>query len=439
MWGLFMTRWTCVVGGVVVSLGLAGCARRDQAAAPAALVPDACAAALAPGREAGDLDRAIAAAQQDARAGSKVGLALERLGYLFVARARVSNDPGDYTLAEKTAECLDARQPGQAAAMLLRGHVLHQLHRFSEAERIARTLVGMRTFPLDYGLLGDALMEQGRLAEAGDAYQKMLDLKPFFQSYTRAAHLRWLKGDLDGAIKVMRLAIAAASPRDKESSAWAWTRMSAYELQAGRLDAAETAAASALRYEPDYAPALLAQGRIHLASGRAADAVPVLRRAAELNPLPEYQWMLADALRLQGLAADAAAVEHEIVTRGGTSDPRTLALYLATRGADPARALALAEDELLTRADVFTLDARAWALAASGRVAEADQTIARALAEGTSDARLFLHAGVIHAAAGRKREASRWLKKADMLRAMLLPSEAAELARRLTADTTEEN
>jgi tetratricopeptide (TPR) repeat protein len=435
-----MMRWTWGVGVVVVSLGMAGCAKRDQAAAPAGRGPDACAAALAPGRGAGDLDRAIGAAQQDARKGARNGGALERLGYLFVARARVGNDPGDYTLAEKTAECLDARQPGQAAAMLLRGHVLHQLHRFAEAERIARTLVAMRTFPLDYGLLGDALMEQGRLSEAGDAYQKMLDLKPFFQSYTRAAHLRWLKGDLDSAMRVMRLAIAAASPRDKESSAWAWTRMSAYELQAGRFEAAETAAASALRYQPDYAPALLAQGRILLASGRAADAVPVLRRAAELNPLPEYHWILADALRLLGLAADAATVEQEIVARGGTSDPRTLALYLATRGADPARALALADDELRTRADVFTLDARAWALAASGRVAEADQMIARALAEGTNDARLFLHAGVIHAAAGRKSEARRWLKKADALRAMLLPSEAAELTHRMTADTpTEED
>jgi Flp pilus assembly protein TadD len=87
----------------------------------------------------------------------------------------------------------------------------------------------------------------------------------------------------------------------------------------------------------------------------------------------------------------------------------------------------------------YLVAARAGGGGGRGRVAEADQTIARALAEGTNDARLFLHAGVIHAAAGRKREASRWLKKADMLRGMLLPSEAAELTRRLTEDTTEEN
>ena len=430
-----MMRWKWLACGVVLSFGLAGCARAEKAAASGVQAPDACAVALAAGRDTSDLDRAIASAQQDARAGAQAGLALERLGYLFVSRARVSNDPGDYTLAEKTAECLDVRQPGQPAAMLLRGHVLHQLHRFAEAEGIARTLVGMRTFPLDYGLLGDVLMEQGRLAEAGDAYQKMLDLKPFFQSYTRAAHLRWLKGDLNGAIAAMRLAINTASPRDKESSAWAWTRMSAYELQAGRLEAAESAAATALTYQNDYAPALMAQGRVLLATQRTADAVAALRRAAALNPLPEYQWILSDALRLEGLDADAVVIEDQIVARGRTSDPRTLALYLATRGTDPARALALADEELRTRADVFTLDARAWALAKSGRITEAEHTIAQALAEGTNDARLFLHAGLIHGAAGRKDEARRWLKKADALRAMLLPSEAAELTHRLIADT----
>ena len=61
----------------------------------------------------------------------------------------------------------------------------------------------------------------------------MLDLKPFYQSYTRAAHLRWLKGDLDGATDAMRLAISSASPRDPESSAWAWTRPGAREPAGG--------------------------------------------------------------------------------------------------------------------------------------------------------------------------------------------------------------
>ena len=189
------------------------------------IAPDPCVVALAPAVGDAASDTAISRAQLDAGSPAHDRAALERLGYLYIARARVSNDPGDYTLAEKAAACLEARYPDEAAALLLRGHVLHQLHRFREAEQIARTLVARRTVVLDYGLLGDALMEQGRLTEAAAAYQKMLDLKPFYQSYTRAAHVRWLKGDLPGAIAAMRLAIGSASPRDPESSAWAWTRL----------------------------------------------------------------------------------------------------------------------------------------------------------------------------------------------------------------------
>jgi tetratricopeptide (TPR) repeat protein len=394
--------------------------------------PDPCAAALAPAAETTDRDRAIARAQQVARGSTQTKTALERLGYLFVSRARVGNDTGDYTLALAAADCLGSRHPGDAATLLLRGHVLHQLHRFGDAEQIARRLVSTRRTALDYGLLGDALMEQGRLAEASAAYQTMIDIKPFYQSYTRAAHLRWLRGDLDGAIAVLRLAIQAANPRDPESSAWAWTRLSTYELQAGRLNEAAVAATSALTYQKDYAAAHLAEGRVLLAMNRIPDAVQALTVAARLNPLPEYQWALADALRVQGLEGDAARVEQELASRGAAADPRTFAVYLATRRTDPMSAIALAEEELEARADVFTLDAHAWALAANGRHLEAREVIRRATAEGTQDARLFLHAGVIHLATGHIAEARRWLKKADRLRATLLPSEVTELAKSLS-------
>ncbi len=424
---------------IALAMLAAACRTQDGAPpSPVAATPRACDIALAPGGAQSltetarhDLASGIARAQEEARGGADAKDALERLGYLFVAEARVANDPGGYTLAQAAAECLESRFPEDAAAQLLRGHVLHQLHRFREAEQVARALVARRTVVLDYGLLGDALMEQGRLDEAGAAYQTMLDLKPFYQSYVRAAHLRWLKGDLEGAIEALRLAIGSASPRDPESSAWAWTRLAAYELQAGRFSSSLAAADEALRHQPDYAAALLARGRTLLAMNERAAAVEPLARAAARNPLPEYQWALADALRLAGREREAARVEQQLTADGAALDPRTLALYLATRGIEPAKAVALAEEELETRGDVFTLDAHAWALAASGRVGEARDLLGRAVAEGTEDARLFLHAGAIHAAAGERREARTWLQKADRLRAMLLPSESAELTRQL--------
>jgi tetratricopeptide (TPR) repeat protein len=285
--------------------------------------------------------------------------------------------------------------------------------------------VTLREFVLDYGLLGDVLLEQGKLDEAAGAYQKMIDLKPFYQSYTRAAHLRWLKGDLDGAIELMDAAVKAASPRDPESIAWAYARLAAYWLQRGRFAEAERATASSLHMVPGYAAALLVQGRIQLARNKPADAVATLTTAARLNPLPEYQWALADALRSLDRIAEAEAVEQALLT--GADDSRTLALYLATRNQDVDRAVALAREELQKRADVFTLDALAWALTRAGQIDEASAVIARALAEGTEDGRLFLHAAAIAAASGRPQDAARWAGKARTFRFTLLPSELGVL------------
>ena len=91
----------------------------------------------------------------------------------------------------------------------------------------------------------------------------------------------------------------------------------------------------------------------------------------------------------------------------------------------------LARRELEKRADVFTLDALAWALASSGELREASTLMARALAEGTEDGRLFVHAAVIAAADGRRADAARWTEKARRLSFTLLPSELGVLRRGL--------
>jgi tetratricopeptide (TPR) repeat protein len=423
---------------VTVTAATASCRQPEAPLVRSDVAPAACVVALAPATQQSETDRDIARLQEQARREPNPKQALEQLGYRYVARARVANDPGDYKLAEKTAECIESTAPDDASALLLRGHVLHQLHRFHEAEQIARRLTVKREFVLDYGLLGDVLMEQGRLTEAAHAYQKMIDIKPFYQSYTRASHLRWLKGDLGGAIELIQKAIAAASPRDPESIAWAYTRLAGYELQRGRLDDAARAADSALSYQADYAAALLMRGRVFLAMKKAADAVTAFTRAAQLNPLPEFQWALGDALRLQGDHEQADLVESELTSRGAEADARTLALFLATRRAAVTKAVALAERELQTRADIFSLDALAWSLAAAGRTAEAHATMTRALAEGTEDGRLFLHAGVIAAAGDRRADARKWLKKAERLRSTLLPSELDELTRHLTKLSAQE-
>ena len=372
-------------------------------------------------------DKEISRLQQQIRNGRNLHLGLEQLGWAFVAKARESFDPGFYKLAEQCASSIEMRNPQSQEAMLLRAHVLQNLHRFKESETLARHLIQQRGLSFDYGLLGDALMEQGNLADAVEAYQRMMNLKPDLRAYARAAHIRWLKGDLEGAIEAMQLAVSAASPSDGESAAWVNTRLAFYEFQAGRFNEAEQQCALALSLQNDYPPTLLLQGRILLGCSRFGEAVEALEKAAKLNPLPEYQWTLAEALRVVGKENEASDVEAQLRQRGTSSDPRTLALYLATRHESPETALRLARAELDSRADVFTHDALAWSLAAAGKITEAQIEMQRALAEGTHDARLFFHAGIIASQAGHLAEAERWCRKASEVSHLLLPSERNEL------------
>jgi tetratricopeptide (TPR) repeat protein len=161
-------------------------------------------------------------------------------------------------------------------ALLLRAHALQSLHGFDEAEAVARELVSTRERPFDYAVLGDVLIDRGKVREGATAYQKMIDLRPDLQSYARAAHVRWLTGDLNGAIELMKLAISGSSSNDAEAAAWAYARLSLYQLEQGTTKQALESCSAALVLKSDYAPALLAQGRTLLALHRPSDAVVAL-------------------------------------------------------------------------------------------------------------------------------------------------------------------
>lgn len=398
-------------------------ARSTSAATP----PDSLRVVLTPMSGDGPIDKEISGLQTKIKAAPKRTELLERLGWALVAKARLTSDPGFYNLAEEAGKAIRAALPDDAGAMLLLGHIYDAQHRFAEAEKIARGLTEQREFVFDYALLGDALMEQGKLGEAVEAYQKMVDLKPCLQTYSRVAHMRWLKGDLSGAIAAARLAVSAGSPREPEPSAWAYTRLASYQFQAGAVDNASTSVDLALQLAPGYAPALLMRGKLFMGGGKFEEAIAPLEQAVAISPLPDYFWTLSEALRASGKIAEATKVEANLAKSGAASDPRTYSIFLSTRREDASEALRLATEELEGRQDVFTYDALAWAQLGNREVSQAQENMRRALAEGTQDARLFYHAGAIAAAAGDSAGALEFLNKAHALEPLLLPSERQEL------------
>ena len=250
----------------------------------------------------------------------------------------------------------------------------------------------------------------------------LVDLRPGLDGYARAANIRWLRGDLNGAVALQTLAVRAGGPGDPGALAWSLTRLGQLVWAQGNAAAAAAEAARASELVPDFPPALLLQGRLLLASGRADEALAPLARAATILPLPEPRWVYAEALRAAGREAEARSIETLLVREGTAEDPRTVALFLATRGLDRDTAVHLASAELATRADVVTHAANALALAQAGRTDEAVPQARAALAEGTIDAHLFLQAGRALALANQPGAAD-VLGRVRRLAGVLLPSE----------------
>lgn len=353
----------------------------------------------------------------------------ERLAWAYVAKARRTLDPGFYKLAERTAEVLEAAHGPSPEAALVRGHVRHNLHQFREAEAIARQLVAARGAPAELALLCDVLVDLGQVSEAVVVLQRLVNLKPGAEAYSRVSHLRWLKGDLAGADSALTSALRAVHGEDREARAWLLCRKAALQLQRGDAPGSLAMADAALAAAADYPPGLFARGRALLALARGEEAVAQLARAEELNPMPEYQWWLADALEAVGRREAAETVRQRLRRKGEAADPRTLVMFLATRRENVSAAVNLAERERKVRGDVFSYGALAWARASAGDIPGAQAAIRTALAEGTRDARLDLYAGQIADAAGQRSEAETHISRALSAEGMLTPTERALLRR----------
>lgn len=350
------------------------------------------------------------------------------LGRAWISKARVSGDPGYYLNAEACAQVILARSPDATPALELRALVLVNQHRFAEARTLAEKIVARAPENVvAYAALSDALLELGDVDASTAAVQKMVDLKPNLPSYARAAHLRWLHGDLPGARDLYKSAIGSGGdPRDPEPQAWVIVQAATVFFQGGDDEGALAGAELASKRVVDYPPALVLQGRIALARGDAKAAIAPLEKAFAASPTIETAWLLGDARTATGDEKGAALAFAHVENKGRVLDPRTLSLFWSVKKKNAKEALALAEEEKKTRGDPYTDDALAWALHRNGRDADAKVAILRATRFGTKDARLLFHAGAIQIALGEIVEGKKRVAEALALRPGFDLSEAVE-------------
>ena len=347
-------------------------------------------------------ERRLKAAERQLQLRPKDPEAYAEMAAAYMEKARETGDGGFYGRAE--AACRKALElaPENYAALRLVSWVQSGQHRFREALVSARrALERDARDPLNYGTLGDALLELGEYQEGAQAIQRMVDLRPDVSSYTRAAYVRELFGDVPGAIEVMSMAVRAASSRDHEQNAWCRVQLGNLFFHAGRLADAEAQYQAALQIFSNYHFAFAGLGRVRAAQERFDEAIRFYQASVDLVPTHEAVFGLADLYaHLERPTEAARQIElvetiERINQANGVQSEAQVAMFYADHGLKLAEALKIVRQQAHERRDVRTMDALAWVLFKNGKVQEALQASEQALRLGTKDPLMLYHQGMI--------------------------------------------
>ncbi len=351
--------------------------------------------------------------------------AYNALALALARRARETSDPNFYTQGEQALQKSFAISPGNYDGARIQVWLLLGKHEFASARDEATKL--NKRVPDDvmvYGFLTDANVELGNYSEAENAAQWMLNLHGAnLPALTRAAYLRELFGDNEGAVQLMKMALDSTAPGEVEDRAWITTQIAHLKLATGKTSEAEELLQQALTMFPGYHYALSNLAIVRMQQKRYDEAVALYRQRYEAAQHAENLFDLAVALQSAGRMEEAnkAFAQFEVKSLAETNradnSNHELVVYYADHAREPAKALDVARREYAHRHDVFTLDCYAWALHVNGQDAEARKQVETAMAVGIQDAKIFRHAGEISLSTGDKSAAQKYLREAAELNA----------------------
>jgi tetratricopeptide (TPR) repeat protein len=358
------------------------------------------------------------------------------LGGALMQRLRETGDAGLYSRAETAFHEALEREPQSLEAAVGLGTLALARHDFRAALRHGQR--ARRINPASFApfaVLVDARIELGRYDSAQRTLQRMVDFKPGLAAYARVSYFRELHGDIDGAVKAMRLA-ASAAPGPGENRSYIQTLLGNLEFARGRPEAAEGYYRMALAGFPGYAPADAGLAQVDAAEGRLGSAITRLRGVVERLPLPEYVIALGETELAAGRRADASRdfelvrAEQRLLGASGVNTDAELAVFEADHG-DVDRALRLGRQGYAAAPSVRSADALGWALTRAGRPTEGLAYARRALRLGSRDPLFLYHAGMAARAAGERGAARDHLARALAANPRFSPLHASRARRAL--------
>ena len=366
------------------------------------------------------LDKDIATAEAQIATHPVVTKPYIGLASLYLQKIRETSDSSYYAKIDTLMNEAGKIDPHDGDVPAIRASVAMGRHDFQNGKvYITQAIALNQNVAAYYGLNGDADIELGAYQDAVDSFQKMVDLRPDFSSWSRIAYIRELYGDIPGAKVALNEAISSGS-NYPENIAWAYVERGKLELR-DAPDVANQSFNAALNVLPTYTQAMEGLGRVAFAKNDLPGAEKEFTAAYTGLPLAQYAIDLGDLYASENNMTKAnqeyalAQAAFDTSIKGGVDTDLEESLFLSDHDLNLSTALAMATRAREARPSEYGEDYYAWALFKNGNVSGAAALAEKAFPLGKIDPLILFHQGMIALANKDMVHAKEFLAKAYAL------------------------
>ncbi len=255
-----------------------------------------------------------------------------QLATIFITEQRITGEHHYYYPAiEKILNGVLSIDAKNFEANVYKASLRMSQHQFADAKKIAEEAKKINpNNAYVYGILVDANVELGNYEEAIAMSDKMQEIKPSLESYSRASYLREIYGDYNGAIEAMKLAVQAGLP-GSEPQCWSRNVLGDLYYNTGNWQAAENAYTENLAMRPSYAPSMAGLAKVEAKKKNYTRAIALLDSANAIMPQSSFEEQKADVYLAMGdtkIAMDKYAEVQKLLIEDANSGHHSVALEL---------------------------------------------------------------------------------------------------------------
>jgi tetratricopeptide (TPR) repeat protein len=342
-----------------------------------------------------------------------------QIATIYLSEARITGEhPYYYPAVLKILDGILYLDPNNFEATTYKASVKMSQHQFAEAKVLAEK--AQKINPANayvYGVLVDANVELGNYEEAVKMSDKMQQLKPSLESYSRASYLREIYGDFKGSIEAMKMAVQAGLP-GSEPFCWSKNTLGQLYQTTGQMQAAKQQYDDILVVRPSYAFAGRGQAQVLKDAKQYDKALEILEKSAKVMPEFSFHEEMADIYMLQGDKEKALKKYEEVAKMldedaqsGHAVDLELCKLYTKTGQFDLAMKYGMIEFKKRPK-NIDVNHAVATVYSNQKNYKKAQEHISVALRTGSQNPELLQEAAKIELALGNNTEGNRLIAQA---------------------------